>query len=521
LTRRPRPDSFLARDAERIVLCGLCLLAFAWRVHGLTFQSLWRDEVDSIRFATRALPEVLGMFSKPGENGPLFFALLRPWLAIAGVGEFSLRFQAVLAGVLAVPLTYLLARRLTRVVFRSDAAIVRGLSTRNVALVAAILVAVNPYLTWYSQEGKMYSLVLAVVLASQLAFLAALERSRWWRWVLYLALLAVAALLHVLAILVVLVDIAWLLLLWPHYRRRWLPFLATLLAPLAPYFALVGWWQVRLWLDAGFQTGHPFVPLHTIALGLLALVGYGVSSLPPAWLLAPAIFLALCGVAFADRAARLPDPPEAEHARAGTTDARRLAGMLLAWLLLPPLALFVISLSKPMYADRYLIWIAPAFLLLVALGLAGLAMFRRWLSRAALAFLVGLALWGGWHQSSTTIKVDMRSAAEYVAAHRMPDELVMFQIPYLRYTYEQYAGPVDRGVDGRYTNSGSTPQQVAAEMAAAIGDAPAVWLVLSEEPLWDSRGLVRQWLDATGRRTDARQFHGVEVARYQMEGVDK
>ena len=447
------------------------------------------------------------MFAKPGENGPLFFALLRPWLAAAGAGEFALRFPAVLAGVLAVPLTFALARRLMRVASPSDPIAVRGLTVRNVALVAAALVAVNPYLTWYSQEGKMYSVLVVAVLASQVAFLAALRQSRWWRWALYLLLLGASALLHVMAVLVVAVDVAWLLLLWPDTRRRFLPFLLTLLVPLAPYFALVGWWQVRLFLNADFQTGHPFVPLDELASSLLALYGHGVSTLPSPWLLAPFVFLALCGVFLSARIGRQVAGPENAPVPGVGKRAWRLPGMLLAWLLLPPLILFLISLSKPMIADRYVIWIVPAFLLLVAQGIAALSTFRRELGWLALALVMGVALWGGWRQSHTPIKADMRSAASYVEARRLPGELVMFQIPYLRQTYEYYAGPLTVAVDGRYTNGGSTPEQVAQEMAAAVDDAPAVWLVLSEESMWDSRGLVRQWLDSYGQRLKISNFN--------------
>ncbi len=500
---------------------GLCLLAFAWRVHGLSFQSLWRDEVDSIRFATRALSQVVGMFAKPGENGPLFFALLRVWLAGAGSSEFALRFQAVLAGVLAVPLTYVLVRQLMKVVYPSYPTAIRGLTVRNVALVAAMLVAVNPYLTWYSQEGKMYSVLVVAVLATQLAFLGALARSRWWRWGLYLVLLAVAALLHVLAVLVVVVDVAWLLLLWPDYRRRWLPFVVTLLLPLAPYFALVGWWQMRLFLKADFQTGHPFVPLDDIASGLLELYGHGASPQPPAWVLAPFIFLLLCGIVFAGRLTHHAIGPDVPPQAASRWRAWRMTAILLAWLLLPPLLLFVISLTKPMHADRYVIWVVPAFLILLAQGVAALATLRRTLSWVALAVVVVLALWGGWRQSHLPIKADMRAAAAYVETRRLPGEPVVFQIPYLRHTYEYYAGPLQTAVDGRFTNGGSTSEQVADEMAAAVGDAPVVWLVLSEEDMWDSRGLVRHWLEGHGQRADDQKFQRVEVTRFQMGKVDK
>jgi hypothetical protein len=90
----------------RLLMLGILLGAWAWRLAGLTSQSLWRDEVDSLRFATRPLPEVLAAFTRPGENGPLFYLLLRPWLALAGHSEFALRFPSVLMGVLAIPLIF-------------------------------------------------------------------------------------------------------------------------------------------------------------------------------------------------------------------------------------------------------------------------------------------------------------------------------------------------------------------------------------------------------------------------------
>ena len=115
----------------------------------------------------------------------------------------------------------------------------------------------------------------------------------------------------------------------------------------------------------------------------------------------------------------------------------------------------------------------------------------------------------------------MRAAAAYVEARRLPGEPVVFQIPYLRHTYEYYAGPLKTAVDGRFTNGGSTTEQVADEMAAALGDAPIVWLVLSEEDMWDSRGLVRKWLEDQGQPTDDQKFQRVEVIRFQMGEVDK
>ncbi len=117
------------RDTFALILA-ITWLAFALRIAVLTAQSLWRDEVDALRFATQPLPVLLEMFRRHGENGPLFFLTLRPWLQLAGRSEFALRFPATLAGTLAVPASYALLRRLT--------------GRRGPAAVAALLSATAP-----------------------------------------------------------------------------------------------------------------------------------------------------------------------------------------------------------------------------------------------------------------------------------------------------------------------------------------------------------------------------------------
>ncbi|MBE2235459.1 MAG: glycosyltransferase family 39 protein [Anaerolinea sp.] len=495
--------------AERWALALLSLLAFGWRVAGLASQSLWRDEVDAIHFASRPLPELLATFSRPGENGPLFFALLSPWLALLGSSEFALRFQAALAGVLAVPLTYALARRLLATAGMGELRYAAGLALGNVPLLAALLVAVNPYLVWYSQEGKMYAWLVTLTLALLLAFLAALQRGGWPRWLGYLALLAVAALHHVWAILLIPLCAAWLALLWPDYRRRWLPFLLTLTLPALPYFALVGWWQLRLLATASFQTGHPFVALPAMIASLATAFSRGVAISPDRAVMAGLVFLLLTGSVLGGKAMAGVGSPTAWR-------RLRVTLMLLAWLALPPLLLYLISLSKPLYTDRYVIWIIPALLILLAQGVAALRAIARPLGWIALIALLTIGLAAGWRQMHTPIKSDFRAAVAYVEARRRPGELLLFQMPYGRVVYEHYAGAQAAAVDGRYTNNDNPVAQVEEEMRQTVGDAPAVWLIASEEEGWDRRRLVRQWLEEHGQVTDQQDFARVEVVRYAI-----
>jgi hypothetical protein len=258
----------------------LCLLAFSWRVAGLASQSLWRDEVDSIRFASRPLAELLATFSRPGENGPLFFALLNPWLAALGDSEFALRFQAVLPGVLAVPLTYALARRLLAVVSKGELQLSLRAGGEQRAAASCTARGHQP-LSGLVQPGRQdVRLADSADAGALLAFLAALQHGQWWRWLVFLD---PADRGRAAPCLGCLVD--------PDLRRvaaaamaRLPAALATLPAdvgdPLVPYFQLVGWWQLRLFTTPDFQTGHPFVPLPQMATNLATAFSQGVAAAP-------------------------------------------------------------------------------------------------------------------------------------------------------------------------------------------------------------------------------------------------
>src|SRR5512136_1516337 len=91
-------------------MIALVAVAFAVRVSTLATQSLWRDEVDALRFATAPWRDMLGTFTRPGWNGPLYFLLLRGWVALTGQSEFALRYLSLVLGVLAVVLAFALGR---------------------------------------------------------------------------------------------------------------------------------------------------------------------------------------------------------------------------------------------------------------------------------------------------------------------------------------------------------------------------------------------------------------------------
>jgi hypothetical protein len=152
-----------------------------------------------------------------------------------------------------------------------------------------------------------------------------------------------------------------------------------------------------------------------------------------------------------------------------------------------------------------------------------------------LALLAGLNGLNTWSQAHTAVKTDFRGATRYVLARLEPDDLVLFQIPYGRYSFDYYlaqqsahapAGPTPlpstapagsyRWAEGLYTNAGMAPGEAERLMAEMTAGSRVVWLIESEAPMWDQRGLVHAWLDKHARQDLQAQFTRVGVYRYVL-----
>jgi uncharacterized membrane protein len=485
-------------------------VAFLLRTVNLTGQSLWRDEVDAIRFSNWPLPQLVAGLFQEGHNGPLFFLGLRFWRNLTGNSEFALRYPSALLGTLAVPLGFVLARQF-------------GFS-RRVALLLSLLLATSPYLVWYGQEAKMYALLLVLVALAFIAYLKVMNSTpsltlplrgggnqQWVWWLVFVVATTFSFYTHILAPLMLVV---YSLVVWLHpdkWRRHWRGWLISMGCLTLPYLPLA-LWQAPLWWNS-FQSGHPFYPLDKQIYTLLQLYSSGLVRFLGLTAIILFVFLWLCGLF-------LPGPLTADrrlstnYARRSTPHAPRL--ILAGWVLLPPLIVYLISLRVAIFEDRYLIYIVPGFYLLVAVGLVLLRRYSRLLAGLCLGLILAINLLGIWQQQRQPIKADFRAAAAYLASHSQPTSPIMLQMPYLRYTLRYYYPGKYKILEGLWTNNGKTEAQVDDEMAALTADLSDLWLVVSEEDAWDNRHLTRTWLDTHARLVNQAHFTRVDVYHYQF-----
>ncbi len=475
----------------RWLMLGVVLLTFALRVYQLDAQSLRGDEAISATYANLPVTEMLSISRTAEPHPPLFYLILGVWEKAAGTGEFAVRFWALLAGVLAVPSLYALARQA---------------AGRSVGLLAALLLTVNSFHIWHSQDARSYPwLVLLGIWSSALVWVA-LRRGGWRWWTGYTVSVAVLFYLHYYALFLVAFHAlygGWLL-----WRREisartllyWGVALATALAALLP-------WLGASWQYVAHYTGNftPASPLAVLWRGLLAFGG-GLVTDPPhfsAWLAVGAT-LALLGAI-------------------GNWQRQRNAVVFFGlYVALTFTGIALLSLRGLAFTERYLLGALPGYLALAAMG--GMWLWRRprWGKRVFI-LLLGIFLWQNgtalnryWFDPALAKAPQWRQAFAYVARHQHPGDILLYDFPEASITYY-----LDTNAAADFppyflmpAQPNPSPAEVDRQMTDLLAGYQRVWFVPVNIGGWDNAQLVETWLTRHGDRLDRTDFHWVQADLY-------
>ncbi len=124
------------------VLFVLTALSVFLRTRYLSGQ-FWMDEALSVGISSHSLTSIPGVLRHDGSP-PLYYLLLHIWMSAFGNSEADTHWMSVVFGVLTIPV---------------GAWAAWSLFGRWAAFIAAVLFALNPFLTAYSQETRMYTLM--------------------------------------------------------------------------------------------------------------------------------------------------------------------------------------------------------------------------------------------------------------------------------------------------------------------------------------------------------------------------
>ena len=386
----------------------ILLLAAALRLYGLTAESLWLDEGYTARRAGEPLPELVSEFRHETQSG-LYYVGLNLWCVIFGRSEFALRLPSVIFGVAATWAMFLLARRLFAV---------------TAGLYAALLMAVNPFALYYSQDARPYMLLLAASTFSLYFLLRLLRRLDKGDIAGYLFFTAIALYTHPLAPLLLLVHGAgWLIFRraegYEAARQRPTAVLVAMLLAFVLFLPQLAFmWNTILHKVEGTSRAG-WIPVPTARAFLQTARQYFMHP-------------ALAGLAFVLIAAG-----SAIFARRDRASRRGLLfgiTVIIGCVVAP----WVISrVLTPVYVDRYTIPALAGVILLLAWSVTKLSI--RWRAGVVAVYLL-LSGYTLYHYYAGLDKDPWRETARYVEQIARPGDVVVLGTPYTKDVFNYYYG---------------------------------------------------------------------------------
>lgn len=323
-----------------ILILGLILRLFSLN------QSFWLDEATSATVARDfSFSRIITQFSPGDFHPPLYYLLLKVWTLPFGVTEISARSFSIVCALLCIFMVYILGRKL---------------KDKFTGLMAALLMATSPLFIYYSQEARMYALETLLTLVAVYLFIRFLNRANFVLGVGLFFTVAVLGLIDYLPLTVL--PVFWLVALLSHKSRKW--WMLFLIAHLIPILAFL-WWSPILFrqITTGLEVHESALAWWQVLGGnslkelLLVPVKFMIGRISFTNKIVYGLIMTGVGVLFG--------LPLAVIVRKIKTFK-----LIVVWLLLPLLLAYLISFIIPVFSYFRLLFIFPAFYLLVTLGLS-------------------------------------------------------------------------------------------------------------------------------------------------------
>jgi mannosyltransferase len=490
---------------------GILLLAFALRLYRLDGQSIWIDEGISLHLATSSLAEIVANRAA-NIHPPLYFFLLKGWVALVGTDIFCARFLSALASLLQVVVIYTVARRWLG---------------RPTAWIAALLTTLSPLSVIYAQEIRAYAFLPLVYLV-QLGITHELTQKpgphRPATWLLLGTVEVIGLHLHYTAFFVVAYAAGWSLLTflkqkrWADMRSWWITQLLVGLVSLPWLIAVIARWPA---VQAEARAGTSLAQLPSLGYLLAQVWVFHLTGLagamdhPAIRLLAGLIFLLTVLLLLF----RLRQP----------TTRRTVACQMTQWLI-PLGSALLVWLVRPFSHPRYIALYAPGLTLLAAYMIRttedgrGKIDVRQPLSfiypplstlRSALAVsLISISLLGlrTYFFDPAFAKDDVRGVAHYLEETAGPNDLIL--IPdgdwSLTFAYQGSAAVEMPGVADEAT--------MWANLADWTAHRRRIFLMNYRQGIGgDQRSVLPFALEKAGTLHTRQTFEDIRVRRYQLD----
>ncbi|HWT93164.1 MAG TPA: glycosyltransferase family 39 protein [Solirubrobacteraceae bacterium] len=366
-------------------VAALVLVSLWLRTRALD-AGFWIDEGISVGIASFPFFDIPGVLKLDGSP-PLFYLLLHLWMQLFGTSESATHSLSLVFALLSIPTAYWAGR---------------SLFSARVGWAAAALAALNPFLTYYAQETRMYAMSATIGLVVAAAFLHLfVARDRRYLPVFVVAL-TVQLYSHNWAIFLGVGTVVALAALWrwAEATERRALLRDAVIAYGATGVLYLPWVPTLLYQAA--HTGAPWAQTPDLQ-ALLVAVGLLLGGATPA--------IALLLVAGNGLAGRV------------RTEADRRTAALIILTVAAALVAWGLSQISPAFANRYLAAFVGPLLLLVAVGLSNAGRL------GLVTFVLILAFWFDARTGQIETKSNARSVGTSIQTLVTAGDLVVSTQP--------------------------------------------------------------------------------------------
>ena len=488
---------------DKPVLYASILIGALLRFFRLGHQSIWGDEALTLQVYTggQDFAQVLSNIWQRAFHPPLYYLIAHYWYEL-GTSELMLRFPSAVFGVAAIPVIYLLTRRL----FGS-----------GTAAISALIVALSPFHVWYSQEARMYSLQALLILGSMFFFLRSWQTRRPMDIALYGLTTVLGLFTHMATLSLVAAQGVFVLgAAVKDWRKNafWIGAQALILLAFVPWMlhflalhggSWIGFEREASLLHLGyglytFNVGYSLGP-SVSALHYLSARG-AIQSYLPAIVLSTLVFgtLAALGLVSAYRANRFG------------------FWFILCHFSVPLVLITAVSFLPGLSLNpRYLVVaIVPCWIIL-SLGVQVCARVRPALViPAAAAVLIALSLHNHYFEPAYA-KQDMRAAVALVNENARPGDVIVISSIELGGPFIYYFKRHDVPYFGYPPNAGLVdPDELPRDIAEMLSHKSRAWLILGRTWSSDPDELIPAHFNRFYHPVERAQFPGVTVGCYQL-----
>jgi hypothetical protein len=479
----------------RAAMAGLLWLAYFLRVYRLDRQALRGDEAATVLYSALPIGDLWELSRITDPHPPLYYLVLHPWQWLVGESAWAMRYAGVLVSLLAVAVLFALARR-TRQPFATG-------------LLAAGLLAINPFQIWLAQDIRSYPFFTLLGLLSSATLWLALNPPRPTRaslsaWLAYVVLTVACLYIHYYTVFLIAFQGLFVLInarkFWSH---KW------------------------PWLISQVAIGLLIIPGLQLAYNFIGPAAGGIDTIPTSAILSRASTALLTGFTIGEDWGlwlTLLLIPVWLVGLVSLWQRDRVSGSFWAlYFALPVLGVIALSIDRPFFKERFLIQAQPAFELLLAAGFLSLARYKWHIGRipvlrllaslllAALLYANSLAL-ANYHSDPAYAKAPpWQLYRAYVSREARPGDVMLTNFPEAAVSYYSpnelpfYVVPVER----------DRPVAFRLEQTEQIANAyRRIWFLPLLRQGFDEQGDVLAWLDRHADRVNQVFFPVYNVNLY-------